>query len=164
MAEINLEYAGPCGLYCGVCAILIAHRDHNHKFKSRLVELYQGGIPGKGTLPGSESLTVEDIHCRGCLSDDLFVYCSQCAIRDCVQAKGLEGCHQCGEFPCGHMESFPMAVGRKVCFRSVPHRREVGTEQWIRDEEARYVCPECGHKVFRGAARCNRCKAELDLD
>ncbi len=32
------------------------------------------------------------------------------------------------------------------------------------DEEARYVCPECGNKVFRGSMKCNQCKAPLDLD
>ena len=31
-------------------------------------------------------------------------------------------------------------------------------------EEARYVCPECGNKVFRGAVRCNQCKVKLSLD
>ena len=164
MTEVNLEYAGPCGLYCGVCAIRLAHRDNNQKLKAGLLKLYQGGSPGRGALPNSENLTVEDIRCQGCLSDDLFMHCSQCVIRDCVQAKGLEGCYQCDEFPCEHIDNFPMAVGRKVILRSVPHWRKVGTEQWIKDEEARYVCPLCGNKVFRGAARCNRCKAELDLD
>ena len=57
-----------------------------------------------------------------------------------------------------------MAVGKKVILRAVPHRRKVGTDRWIRDEETRYVCPGCGNKVFRGAMRCNRCKAPLDLD
>lgn len=31
-------------------------------------------------------------------------------------------------------------------------------------EETRYICPECGNKVFRGVIKCNQCKAELDLD
>lgn len=154
----------PCGLYCGVCAIYIADRDNNLKFKERLVGLYKGGIPGKGTLPGSEDLSIEDIHCRGCMSDDLFVYCRRCEIRDCAIEKGYAGCHECDEFPCGYIEDFPMAVGKKVILRAVPYRREVGTEKWIQDEEARYVCPECGNRVFRGAARCNQCKAKLDLD
>jgi predicted RNA-binding Zn-ribbon protein involved in translation (DUF1610 family) len=48
--------------------------------------------------------------------------------------------------------------------RSVPYRREHCTENWIEDEEARYHCPDCGNTVFREAVRCNRCKAELDLD
>ena len=31
--KINPDLISPCGLYCGVCAIYIAHRDNNHKFK-----------------------------------------------------------------------------------------------------------------------------------
>ena len=161
---INPDFIAPCGLYCGVCAIYMAHRDDNRKLKERLVGLYQGGGIGKGTLPNSEGLSVEDIRCRGCLSDDLFMHCRQCEIRICTQEKGYTGCHQCAEFPCNHIENFPMTVGKKVILRAIPHWREVGTEKWIQEEEARYVCPECGNKVFRGVVRCNQCKAELDLD
>jgi len=162
--KTNPGFASPCGLYCGVCAIYIAHRDGNQKLKERLVALYKGGVPGKGTLPGSENLTAEDIRCSGCLSDDRFMHCQQCEIRKCTQDKGYEGCHQCDEFPCRLIESFPMAVGKKVILRAVPYRHEVGTEKWMQDEEARYVCPQCGNWVFRGAVKCNRCQAALDLD
>ena len=164
MKKINPDFASPCGLYCGVCAIYIAHRDNNLKLKQKLVRLYQGGTPGKGTLPGSEGLTVDDIKCSGCLSDDTFLHCRQCEIRKCTQERGYSGCHQCDEFPCAHIENFPMAVGKRVILRAVPYRREVGSERWMEDEEARYHCPHCGNKVFRGVMRCNRCRAELDLD
>ncbi len=162
--RINPDFASPCGLYCGVCAIYIAHRDNNLKLKEKLLKLYQGSTPGKGTLPGSEALSVDDIRCSGCLSDDTFMHCRQCDIRRCTQERGYSGCHQCDDFPCRYIEEFPMAVGKKVILRAVPHRRAVGTEQWIQDEEARYHCPHCGNKVFRGAMRCNGCRAELDLD
>ena len=164
MGNANPSFAAPCGLYCGVCAIYIAHRDDNRKLKERLVGLYQGGVPGKGTLPGGERLTVEDIRCRGCLSDEPFLYCQECEIRDCTREKGYSGCHECDDFPCRHIDDFPMTVGKKVILRAIPHWREVGTERWMRDEEARYVCPECGNRLFRGVVRCNRCKADLDLD
>ena len=160
----NPDFAAPCGLYCGVCAIRIAHQDKNEKLKGLLVSLYQGSSEGKGALPNSENMTVDDIHCGGCLSDDLFLHCQHCEIRSCVQAKGYEGCHQCDDFPCGYIDNFPMTVGKKVILRATPYRREHGTEKWIVDEEARYHCPECGNKVFRGLPRCNKCKAELDLD
>ena len=160
---MNPDFAAPCGLYCGVCAIYIAHRDGNVKFKERLVSLYKGET-GKGVLPGGEKLSVEDIKCSGCLSSELFMHCRNCEIRACTKSRGYEGCHQCDEFPCQHIEKFPMVVGKKVILRAIPHWREVGTEKWIEDEEARYTCPECGNKVFRGAARCNRCKAGLDPD
>lgn len=162
--RINPDFLAPCGLYCGVCAVYIAHRDNNLKFKERLVALYQGKIPGKGALPDGENLTVEDIRCRGCLSEEPFLYCRDCEIRNCTKERGYSGCHQCPEFPCRHITEFPMAVGRRVILRAVPHRREVGTEKWVQDEEARYICPRCGHKVFRGVVRCNQCKEPLDLD
>ncbi|OQX06631.1 MAG: hypothetical protein BWK80_50495, partial [Desulfobacteraceae bacterium IS3] len=63
-----------------------------------------------------------------------------------------------------HIDEFPMTVGKKVILRAVPYRREVGTEKWIQDEEARYVCPECGNKLFRGAGKCNKCRVKSDLD
>jgi hypothetical protein len=160
----NPELIAPCGLYCGVCAIYIAHRDNNQKFKERLLSVYSGKVPGKGALPDSNNLSTEDIRCRGCLSDELFLHCKRCDIRKCCKEKGFIGCHQCDEFPCRHIEDFPMTVGKKVILRSIPYWRQVGTEKWIQDEEARYICPECGNKVFRGAVKCNQCKANLDLD
>ncbi len=161
---INPDFVSPCGLYCGVCAIHIADRDNNKKFKERLVGLYKGGVADKGTLPNSENLTTKDIRCNGCLSDTLFMHCKQCEIRDCIKEKGYDGCHQCNEFPCEYIDNFPMAVGKKVILRSVPYRKKYGTKKWIEDEEARYFCPDCGNKVFRGVVKCNRCKAALDLD
>ncbi|OQX24765.1 MAG: hypothetical protein BWK80_19065, partial [Desulfobacteraceae bacterium IS3] len=129
--KITPDFASPCGLYCGVCAIYMAHRDNNLKLKERLVQLYSGKISGKGVLPGGENLSPEDIRCEGCLSGERFFHCRQCAIRNCAIEKGYEGCHQCGEFPCRHIDEFPMTVGKKVILRAVPYRREVGTEKWI---------------------------------
>ena len=162
--EIKKELVAPCGLYCGACAIYMAHRDNNRKFKERLVNLYKGEVPGKGVLPNADKLIADDTKCRGCLSDEQFMHCRQCEIRACTIEKGYTGCHQCDEFPCEHIERFPMAVGKKVILRAIPYRREVDTEKWIQDEEARYICPECGNKVFRGVVKCNQCKAKLDLD
>jgi len=161
---VNPELVAPCGLYCGVCAVYIADRDDNTKLKKRLRDVYQGKISGKGKLPNSETLAVEDIRCRGCLSDHRFMHCRQCEIRECARLKGYAGCHQCGEFPCPHIENFPMAVGKRVILRAIPYWRSVGTEKYIADEAARYLCPECGNPLFRGVTRCNRCKTQLDLD
>ncbi len=156
--EINPNFLAPCGLYCGVCAVYYATIDNNLKFKERLVDVY------KGELPGIENLKVEDIHCEGCLSDKPFFYCRECSIKDCTQSKGCSGCHECDDFPCRLIEDFPMPVGKKVILRAIPYWRKWGTEKWVVDEEARYTCPECGHKIFRGAKRCNVCKIAFDLD
>lgn len=154
----NPDYMAPCGLYCGVCAIMRANQNNDEKFKEILVGVY------KGKLAGSENLSAKDIYCEGCLSDKRFMYCEKCDIRDCAKEKGITGCHECGDFPCKMINQFLMPVGKKVILRAVPHRRISGSEQWVRDEEARYICPSCNHKLFRGARRCNKCKTEIDLD
>lgn len=149
--EVDRKLLAPCGLYCGVCAILIAHRDNNEKFKERLVNVY-----------GLKS--TDEVRCEGCLSDDLFLYCQVCAIRNCCEEKGIEGCHQCDEFPCQFIDEFPMPVGKKVMMRAVPAWRELGTEKWVEEEERRYHCPQCGYSLFRGAKRCRDCGSEVDVD
>jgi len=154
MVEVKKELLAPCGLYCGVCAIYIAHKDNNLKFKQILFPIYK-----------AFAKSVDDISCTGCLSDGVvFPVCSKCPIKNCTREKGIEGCHQCDEFPCKFITNFPIPVAKKVISRSIPAWRELGTEMWVEQEEKRYHCPECGNKLFRGAKRCNKCKATVDVD
>jgi len=86
MVEIKKELLGPCGLYCGVCAVYIAHRDNNIKFKERIVNVYK-----------PYTKTIEDVQCSGCLSEDIeniFGWCQICPIKSCVKKKGIEACHE----------------------------------------------------------------------
>lgn len=147
---VNRELLAPCGLYCGVCGVLMAHRDKNEKFKERLSTVY-------GCLP-------EEIACEGCQSKLRFKFCETCPIRSCTDEKNIEGCHQCTDFPCQFIENFPVPVGKQVILRAIPAWRELGTEKWVEDEEKRYHCPNCGQIAFRGATRCRNCKEPLSLD
>jgi hypothetical protein len=147
---INPDLLAPCGLYCGVCGVYMAHRDNNDKFKERLATVY--GVEPK------------DVRCRGCLSEEPFGYCSACLIKSCVKEKENQGCHQCGEFPCELIEQFPLPVGKRVIMRTIPQWREMGTEKWVAAEEARYHCPHCNAILFRGAKRCRECKEPVDQD
>ncbi|MGQ9476235.1 MAG: DUF3795 domain-containing protein [Actinomycetota bacterium] len=149
--EMERELLAPCGLYCGVCAVMIAHRDGNEKFKERLLGVY--GLS-----------STDQVRCRGCLSEDRFLYCEVCPIRDCCQRRGYQGCYQCEDWPCDYVDDFPLPVGKKVMLRAIPAWRELGTEEWVRSEEERYRCPRCGYRLFRGARRCRSCGAQVDVD
>jgi hypothetical protein len=158
MTDIVPEFLAPCGLYCGVCQFHYATQANDLAFLERFSRLLARQLPALAGLPPEELL------CDGCLSARRFPYCRECAIRDCAQRKGLPGCHQCGDFPCALTDAFPIAVGRKVMLRAVPYWRAHGTEAWIRAEEARYRCPECGHRLARGARQCRHCQSPVDVD
>ncbi len=155
----NPDLLAPCGLYCGVCGVYIAHRDGNEKLRNLLASLY-------GSAP-------EDTVCKGCMQPDppecLYGYCQSCKIRDCVRDKGLTSCHPCADWPCEHIEAFPVPVGRRVMERAIPqwrdhvakHGDQAGSEAWARAEAERYHCPDCGHPLFRGATRCRACRRDV---
>ena len=147
---VQNELAAPCGLYCGVCAVYIATRDNNDKFREKLTGVY--------------GVTADQLVCDGCLSDRVAGFCKICSIKSCCAEKKIEGCHQCGDFPCIHIDNFPIQVGKKVILRSVPAWRQIGTDKWMEEEEKRYICPFCGYALFRGVKKCRNCGNPVDLD
>ncbi|RJR19658.1 MAG: DUF3795 domain-containing protein [Desulfobacteraceae bacterium] len=160
----NKDLMAPCGLYCGTCGVYISTRDGNEKFKAKLAKLY-------GSKP-------EDTECLGCMQPDppkrLYGFCSVCAIRSCVRGKGHYSCHQCKDWPCGLIDNFFFATGRRVMKRAIPMWRQKvaelgddkGSIEWARSECQRYHCPFCGEPLFRGAQRCRACNEDVagDLD
>jgi hypothetical protein len=158
MARIHKEYLAPCGLDCGVCRIRQATEDNDLGYLKRLARIY-----GR-RFPEVTSADADDLLCDGCRSARRFLFCRECAIRDCAQQKGYQGCHQCPDFPCSHVDEFPMPAGKKVMLRAIPSWRAHGTERWIQAEEARYRCPECNHRLFRGAQRCEHCGCQVDVN
>ena len=158
MTKIHPEQIAPCGLYCGVCRIHHATQENNLAYLKRLARIYARRFPEFAGAPAEELL------CDGCLSTRRSVFCQECAIRDCTQQKGFEGCHQCPDFPCALIDQFPVPAGKKVMLRAIPYWRTHGTEAWIAAEEARYHCPACGHRLFRGARQCEQCRTSVSID
>jgi hypothetical protein len=115
-------------------------------------------------LGEKRTLTAADLACDGCRSERISWFCRECAIRDCSMEKGFEGCYECGDFPCGLINEFPIPVGKRVIMRAVPYWREHGTVAWVRAEERRYVCPACDGSLYRGARNCPGCGLEVAVD
>jgi len=148
--SFDKEMVSPCGLYCGVCGVLIAHKENNQKLKEKLAPVY--------------GVKVEEVRCKGCMSDEVFVFCQTCPVKACAKNHGYEGCYECNDFPCTNINEFPFPLAKKVMLRAIPRWQELGTERWLEEETSRYVCHNCGSKLFRGIKRCGNCKQPVDLD
>ncbi|MFX0039276.1 MAG: DUF3795 domain-containing protein [Candidatus Heimdallarchaeota archaeon] len=155
VTDINDELLSPCGLYCGVCRIYLAHKDNDIEFKKEILP----------TLNSIGIRNVDDVACRGCLSDEVvFNFCRTCPIKDCIKNKEINGCYLCEEFPCKIIRNWPDLLEKKIILRSTYSRQKLGTERWVEAEKKRYKCPKCGNPLFHGAKKCKRCNLAVDLD
>ena len=158
----NKNLRAPCGLFCGACGIYIATRDNNEELRAIMTTTY-------GKKPG-------ETECLGCMQPDppkkLFGFCAECNIRGCAKSKGYYSCHQCEEFPCGMIESFPLGPARKIMRDSISkwrdqvaqHGDDEGGIEWARQECARHRCSSCGEPHIRGAQICDACKGTAAED
>ncbi len=152
MVDIKKEILSPCGLYCGVCAVYLAHASDDVELKKRLLPVFkQWGAK-----------TIEDIACTGCLSNEImFPFCQTCSIKECIKCKKLDGCYQCIDFPCDIINNWPSAEGKQVILKEIPRWRELGTEKWVKSLEDRNRCSSCGQILYRGANHCFVCQNKV---
>jgi hypothetical protein len=113
--------AAPCGLDCFNCEI----------YEANLTDEFAAFIHQK------LGVSKEEIPCRGCRQQDGVHYhlpSEGCATLDCVKARGVEFCCDCGEFPCTFLA--PVADGAA----KYPHNmkiynlcriKKIGLEAWI---------------------------------
>ena len=126
-----------CGLYCGLCS------QHNRLPRQAAAlretmlndgwEFFGGEIPGfsgfwefLGGLAGSES----DPRCREGRCGPPF-----CAIRECAQARGVEVCPFCDDYPCHRIEA--LGQGYPTLVADGRRMRTLGLDRWIEEQEAR---------------------------
>ncbi len=136
-----------CGLYCGSCPMYIANQSNDFK---ELKE--KTGIPE------------ELLKCQGCRSDKISVFCRNCSIRKCNHYQSCFSCAECAECPCTVLKAFEND--------SYPHHREVitslrrlkavGKNQWLLEQQQRWLCPGC-QKIFRWYdKKCHHCNQEVE--
>ncbi len=146
MAEMSL--AGRCGMYCGSCPLYRASHDFDDKKVSE--------------LSASTGCAVDRVRCEGCGSADRFV--SSCAVRKCAEGKGLESCALCPEFPCEALEGFwnKDRMLRGEAAKNARRIREVGTDKWLGEMDARWRCRHCDSKTAHDMKACRVCKALIN--
>ena len=87
------KYLSACGLDCPDCECYKATLSGDLAQKQDIAERWSKNYQA--------SLTVDDIHCEGCMSSGRkFSWCDKCPIRVCVVENGYQSCAECDSFPC----------------------------------------------------------------
>jgi hypothetical protein len=152
-----------CGLYCGACDILNCYRSS-----------LETGTPARWEdlpLRFREHLNKADVVCQGCKSEVLFEGCKGCKIRYCASQKGVEACILCPDYPCQDVTGMKEYIDHNlkhelphiaVIFRNMEGVKESGIENWIKDQDNRWRCPQCGASFTWYQETCNQCGRELE--
>lgn len=140
------RHAAVCGLFCPACMQFIATAEDPEKLRE-LSERY--GRP------------VEEMRCRGCRSDTLFIFCKEsCFMKGCAEAKGHDFCGECADYPCAELKDFQAKRPHRIeLWRAQERIREAGYEQWYAEMAEHFSCPECGTINSAYHPSCRKCGA-----
>jgi len=117
------KLTAPCGIDCFNCEMF---EDNITEEMQKFLAQYKKADPAS-------------IKCKGCRVSGCLVMPGECATKKCADARGIEFCHQCDEFPCGKLQ--PCVDGSE----KYPHNlklfnlcriKQAGLEKWAAEESA----------------------------
>ena len=128
------ELVAPCGINCGVCKWYLA---------------YSRGVPKeKGKVS----------HCAGCRPRE-----KNCFIkRGCKKllANQVQFCHECTEMPCKNLARLENRYRERYATSLVGNLNELkenGMEQFLKNQETRSKCSNCGDVISINDRKCYAC-------
>ena len=96
---VMTEMIAYCGLDCTKCDAFKATQTRNLPLKRTIAERWTKELKTK--------ISPADVECGGCKSPKLSAWClGFCKIRPCAEARGVETCAQCKDYPCTEAERF----------------------------------------------------------
>ncbi|MHA1491695.1 MAG: DUF3795 domain-containing protein [Promethearchaeota archaeon] len=132
--------AAPCGIYCGMCRAFLV------KKKNQLEK--------RGFKQG----------CDGCR-----IRHKKCAFirRDCpaLWKKEIDFCYECERFPCQNLKKIDKTYRERYSVNLIENLKrikEIGAEEWLKEQEKLYTCPECGGEICVHDAECYDCGYKIN--
>lgn len=144
-----------CGLYCGACPnYLASQQNDDHKFRATVEQLSSRNWKFRR----------EDLLCDGCRGGRLRAsFCQKCAIRACAAKKTETGrCSECSEFACSRIAGFinDGMLHHAEVLENLRQIRKVGIENWAKQEDERWHCPQCRASIAWYDPACIKCGAK----
>lgn len=100
--------------------------------------------------------------CPGCLAGEAGKpeHCRRCKTRECAEAKGLDYCFACGEFPCKQIRNLDRSYQKRYDASLVQNSlfaKEQGLAAFMARQKEQYTCPACGGVISLHDGVCSEC-------
>ena len=101
--------------------------------------------------------------CVGCLPEGAKPYhCTVCSIKQCPEKNGDSTvlCDSCQKFPCRRIKDLDKRYRTKYGLSIIENLRviaENGAEKFLRDDSAKWKCPNCGELLCMHREVCLSC-------
>ena len=120
----------PCGMNCGICKAYLRNKKN----------------------------------CPGCREGDegKSASAANCAIKNCdaLNENNWKFCFKCGNYPCARLQSLDKRYRTKYGMSMIENLANIkanGIRQFVKDEKARWSCPECGGVICVHGGYCISC-------
>ena len=157
----KVHLAAACGTYCGACPAYIAKHGEDEQVKMNL-QKRSSSAPAKVMKGIPPSNWMDGLLCDGCLSGGVLVaHCKSCNIRlHALDTQDGARCTNCKELPCQRVTNLinmGQYLHRHEYLPNLKRIREMGAQEWVKKEEARWSCPKCRLPMSWYDAECARC-------
>jgi catechol 2,3-dioxygenase-like lactoylglutathione lyase family enzyme len=128
------DLIAPCGMNCRICLGYFGYTSSGKRRKMK---------------------------CIGCKQRDkscafLKKYCKK------LTKKELDYCYECSDFPCSHLEKLDKGYRERYnmsMIENLEYIRDNGMKKFLRKQEKKYQCPECGGVVCIHNGICYSCNS-----
>lgn len=156
----NEGLAAACGTYCGACPAYLAKHNDDYIKKKQQKEFSSEPQKAHNGIPPSNWM--DGLLCDGCLSGGrLAPHCQRCNIRLCALDKQKDArCANCEELPCQRITNLINMGNYRHRAEYLPNLekiRRIGVQEWVKYEEERWRCPQCGLPLSWYDAECVGC-------
>lgn len=133
--EMEEKLIAPCGMNCAICSRYLALRND---IRSKVIRM---------------------AYCSGCRQRD-----KKCAFlkKKCqlILNGKVKYCYECQDFPCERLRRIDQRYQtffRMSMIRNLEYIKENGIQQFLKTEEEKWKCPECGQVICCHNGICFNC-------
>jgi predicted enzyme related to lactoylglutathione lyase len=127
----------PCGMNCRICLGYFGYTTTGKRRKMKCI----------GCKPRDKSCAF------------LKKYCKK------LTKKEIDYCYDCSDFPCSHLEKLDKGYRERYnmsMIENLKYIRDNGMDDFLKQQEKKYRCPECGGVICVHNGICYSCKSSKD--